>query len=527
MLGIVDDTELNRLEAAPAVVQVMDSLGRNRGGLTRAAFERFRLLAQGRRAILVLVAHQPNIEELFEQLMAEGELPKHTELFSFHLDLRRAHRLPFAKVEFEHLDWESNQDIQCANEPIRSGSLRRYFIQGSFLGTVSRDSQGSLKYVDHHNARNPWQRDYRDICWEHGDIVKRDFYDDNGTPRYRNYIDQTGRPYLSVWVNETGYEYRVVEYDVSGTIHHGDMRDANAAWLSRKLANIGQAIVFSDEPRTSFTFSIKSPNIIHIGSIHTTHYRNNVDDSEGLKTWMKPYLKNMANIDRLVFFTDTQRRDFIVDTGCEPNSTAVLPHAAPVSAGLKLQALREREPGLFVTVSRLGDDKRIIDAIRAFERVAAEYPIARYRIYGEGPERNSLQAEIDRLGLRDIVTLEGHTPNPLDQFVVAEASLLTTKYEGFGLVITESLACGTPVIAYDVIYGPRDIIINGVNGILVPSGDIDDLSKAILSVLQNRKFLGELQKSAAVSALQFDVHRWSGGWREQLSHADVFLNTVK
>lgn len=500
--------------ATAAVVQVLDSIGKNRGGLTRAVLERFRLLSEGRRAILVTVAYQPDVRTVFEELKRDGSLPDQTELLNYYEDQRQTSRRLLPRVSMPHEDWESGAPFQGAPEASAHGTQIRYFLAGTFAGLVYRDSAGILRHVDKHDENRPWIREYRDTSWIDGSVSRREYFDEQNKARFRIYIDAEKRPYLSAWVSPEGYEYRTAEHLTAGSAQHGDTRASNAAWLSRQLKVVGPAVVYTDEPRTTFALAVAAPKVFHVTSIHTTHYQNNQNNAEGIKHWANHYVDHMNNIGRLVFFTETQRRDFIRDSKFPESRAVVVPHAAPLESAARASAVA-REDSSLVTVSRLADDKRIDDAIRAFAKARKRVPSATYQIWGGGPALGGLKALIQELGLTGVVTLGGHTGEPLAKFAAASASVLTSKYEGFGLVLTESFACGTPVIAYDVIYGPRDVITEA-NGILVANGDIDALADAMVKILSDDAFRKSLQVGAVQTASSFTDSRWAEGWQETL-----------
>lgn len=495
----------------PVVVQVLDSIGKNRGGLTRAVFERFRLLSKDRRAILVTVANQNDVNLVFDDLKNEGIIPAHTELINFYADLRATDRRTLPRVSMPHEHWEKGVPYLGAKEPTQHGTMIRYFKDGSFIGLVYRDGNNKLRHVDKHFENSPWTREYRDFCID-GAICLREYYDDDNKPRFRVYIDSSERPYLSAWVTPDGYEYRTVEHLANASLHHGDTRSANAAWLQRKLSGIGKATVYTDEPRTTFALAINDPNVKHVTAIHTTHYKNNRDNLDGIKHWAKFYDQFRNNISQVIFFTETQRRDFIEDLNFSEQNTELIPHTAPLVEASSIP-MPTRDRNLFVTVSRLADDKRIDHSIRAFAKVLPNFPDARYEIWGSGPAKARLQSLIDEMGLNENVSLKGHTAEPLMQFSRAAASILTSKYEGFGLVITESFACGTPVIAYDVIYGPRDVI-SPSNGTLVPDGNIEALASAMTESLAGSWHAKS--SGARESASQYSRERWATGWLSTL-----------
>jgi glycosyltransferase involved in cell wall biosynthesis len=144
----------------------------------------------------------------------------------------------------------------------------------------------------------------------------------------------------------------------------------------------------------------------------------------------------------------------------------------------------EGEPPVVIGVGKLVYPKDFLTLIRAFAEVRQRVT-ARLLILGEGEKREALQAEIDRLGLQNEVRLQGFMSNPLPFLRAAKLFVLSSRYEGFGLVIAEALACGTPVVATDCPFGPSEILAEGKFGRLVPVGDISRLSEGILAALQD------------------------------------------
>ena len=103
---------------------------------------------------------------------------------------------------------------------------------------------------------------------------------------------------------------------------------------------------------------------------------------------------------------------------------------------------------------------------------------------------------IDEYGLEDKVKIYDYTNNPLDEFRKSRASLLTSKYEGFGLTVMESIEVGCPVISYDVRYGPSEIIEHGVNGYLVEPDNIQQFAEYMDKIVKHHyKTLQQKQNS--------------------------------
>jgi glycosyltransferase involved in cell wall biosynthesis len=137
---------------------------------------------------------------------------------------------------------------------------------------------------------------------------------------------------------------------------------------------------------------------------------------------------------------------------------------------------------VILSVGRLVPLKDHATLIRAFAQIAARTQ-ARLVILGEGPERRNIEALISDLGLGDRIELAGFVANPLPWMHAASLLAVTSLFEGFGNVIAEALACGTPVVSTNCPFGPREILADGAYGRLVPVGDAAALAAALLESL--------------------------------------------
>jgi glycosyltransferase involved in cell wall biosynthesis len=134
---------------------------------------------------------------------------------------------------------------------------------------------------------------------------------------------------------------------------------------------------------------------------------------------------------------------------------------------------------------RLVKKKNFGDLIKVFTLIYNDYPNAELTIIGEGEERNNLEKQIKSLDLENAIYLPGLVSNPYAYFSASNVFVQTSLYEGFGYVLAEAMACGTPVVAYDSKGAMREILDNGRYGILVTPGDINALKDAIIFQIQN------------------------------------------
>jgi len=161
---------------------------------------------------------------------------------------------------------------------------------------------------------------------------------------------------------------------------------------------------------------------------------------------------------------------------------------------------QKNEP-ILLGVGRLTEQKDFETLIRAFHKVQSHFG-CRLLILGEGPERSKLEALVRELGLTQKVDLPGFLQNPYSYMAHADLFILSSRFEGLPTVLIESLACGTPVVATDCISGPSEILENGQYGQLVPVGDVDALSKAIIDSIHKPKSKELLQKRAQIYSVE-------------------------
>ncbi|WP_441520751.1 glycosyltransferase [Bradyrhizobium sp. 2TAF24] len=145
-------------------------------------------------------------------------------------------------------------------------------------------------------------------------------------------------------------------------------------------------------------------------------------------------------------------------------------HALPVSR----EELAQRPP-VVMSVGRLNREKGFAALIAALPLIQSD---ARLVIYGEGPERDALQATAAELGVADRLHLAGYRDNPWPCYATARCFALASPKEAFGNVVVEALASGLPVIATRS-GGPDEILDHGRIGALVDNGDIPALADAI------------------------------------------------
>lgn len=139
-----------------------------------------------------------------------------------------------------------------------------------------------------------------------------------------------------------------------------------------------------------------------------------------------------------------------------------------------------------LAAGRFSAEKNFDALIRAFAKLRKTTP-ARLIILGEGELRPRLEALADSLGLSGDVALPGFQDNPFQYMRRAALFTLSSNHEGFGNVLIEAMACGTPVVSTDCPSGPAEILEHGKWGRLVKVGDVDALAGAMRATLAETK----------------------------------------
>ena len=166
------------------------------------------------------------------------------------------------------------------------------------------------------------------------------------------------------------------------------------------------------------------------------------------------------------------------------------------------------QPPVVLGAGRLGDQKDFSTLLRAFARLAQRRPEVRLIVLGEGKERPLLERRIAEMGLSGRAALPGYDPNPYAWIARASVFAISSRWEGFGNVAAEALACGCSVVSTDCPSGPGEILDHGKYGWLVPVGDDEAMADALDDALAHPMPVSLLKERASY----FSEDRAAEGW---------------
>ena len=165
-----------------------------------------------------------------------------------------------------------------------------------------------------------------------------------------------------------------------------------------------------------------------------------------------------------------------------------------------------------LAAGRLEKQKNFLSLIKAFALVAQHFPEWSLDIFGDGNERETLSSLIKDLGLSEVIHLMGRQSRIQEIMPDYSVFTLSSRFEGFPLVLIEALSCGLPVVSYACPCGPKDIVRDGVDGFLVPPGDETALAEHICQLIEDESLRRKMGTAALERAKEFSIEKVISLW---------------
>lgn len=250
-----------------------------------------------------------------------------------------------------------------------------------------------------------------------------------------------------------------------------------------------------------------------IGELHINraNYRNFKIEKAGLiktlfaKLWSVNLVLHLKKLDKLVVLTEKDREAWV-----ELDNVISIPDPLPF-VPQKISALDNKR---VVAIARYSHEKGIDLLLKAWAETEKGCNDWRLDVYGDG-DTTPYEQLIDTLGInRSRCALHGRTNNVEQEYVNSSLFVLSSRFEGFGMVLIEAMACGLPVVSFDCPWGPRSIISDGVDGFLAENGSPLHLSSCMLKILKNPDLLETMAKSAIINVKRFRVEIVVQQWHQ-------------
>lgn len=282
--------------------------------------------------------------------------------------------------------------------------------------------------------------------------------------------------------------------------------------LSQKLLRIRPNITISTLRREINFLNNIPDGSKKIGELHVNraNYRNfKTEKSNYLKDlfaklWANNLVGHLKKLDKLVVLT---KEDCLAWP--ELKNTCVIPDPLPFTPS-QVSPLTEKR---VIVVARYSHEKGIDLLLQAWAEIEKQCTDWRLDVFGEG-DTAPFEQLIDELTIdRNRCKLNGRINEIEQEYMKSSIAVCSSRFEGFGLVIVEAMACGLPVVSFDCLWGPHEIITNGENGLLVENGNIIKMADAINILIRNKKYREQIGKKSVVSVQQYNrsqiVQKWN------------------
>jgi len=171
-----------------------------------------------------------------------------------------------------------------------------------------------------------------------------------------------------------------------------------------------------------------------------------------------------------------------------------------------------------IAVGRYTYQKGFDMLIEAWKIVVTKNPGWKLYIYGSG-DTTYYQNLIDNSEIKNSILCMPATPCIINEYIKSSISVLSSRYEGFGMVITEAMACGLPVVSFTCPCGPKDIIKNDVDGLWVENGSITDMAKKINYLIKHNEKRIQMGKQARINVERFRLEKIGLQWQKLIESA--------
>lgn len=188
-------------------------------------------------------------------------------------------------------------------------------------------------------------------------------------------------------------------------------------------------------------------------------------------------------VDFLIAQSVGMKEDLLQHYGFNPQKIEVIYNPVSQSIVNKSPYLDKKKNKEIYYIGKLTPQKGLHFLINSFTECIEKCPDLTLNVVGDGPLRSELESLVLTLGLEKKVIFRGFTKDIVSCYSKASVVVLTSLYEGFPNVLVESISVGTPVVSFDCPSGPKEIILDDVNGYLVPTGDIEYLTNKMLQAI--------------------------------------------
>ena len=249
-----------------------------------------------------------------------------------------------------------------------------------------------------------------------------------------------------------------------------------------------------------------------IGELHVnrSNYRNFIGNDSNIikrqfaRLWMNNLIGHLKQLDRMVVLTESAKKDW-----SELSNVTLIPDPLPFMVDEVSSLIFKR----VICIGRYDFDKGNDLLLNAWARVEKQVPEWILDIYGNGNTEAYQQLMVQQGIDSSRCHLHGPITEVKKEYLQSSLFVLPSRYEGFGLVLIEAMACGLPVVSFDCENGPRNIIRDGQNGFLVQPFDVNTLAERLLTLIRDEELRQKMGAEARQSSRQYQIEDIALRWK--------------
>ena len=222
------------------------------------------------------------------------------------------------------------------------------------------------------------------------------------------------------------------------------------------------------------------------------------------KLWMRNLVSHLKRLDRFVVLTEEDKALWT-----ELNNVIVIPD--PLAFHIDdISPLTNKR---VIAVGRYVYQKGFDLLLQAWAKIENQHSDWELVVYGMG-DRDPYEQIIDDLRIdRSRCHLRGSTPDIKKEYLNSSLFVFSSRFEGFGMVLIEAMACGLPVVSFDCPCGPKDIVRHEEDGLLVPSSDTDSLADAMHKLMSDDVLRKDMASKAIINVRRFQLNEIAQRWK--------------
>lgn len=294
--------------------------------------------------------------------------------------------------------------------------------------------------------------------------------------------------------------------------------------LTKTLIQVDADIVISTLRRElNFITKIRDKSI-KIGEFHVTRYQYGAEALHSAspiirlikKRWAKSFIHNLMKLKTVVLLTHESAIDFP-----ELSNITVIPNPISTPINGKSADLSAKKA---IAVGRYAPQKGFDLLIAAWRLVVDQHPDWVLNIYGEGDLKEELENQIKELNLTKHCFLQKTTSEIVEKYQASSLFILSSRYEGLPLVLGEAMSYGLASVAFSCPCGPKDMITNGVDGLLVNNGNYKEMAEKIIQLIEHPDQREKIGMQAQMTAKKYTIEQIAKQW-DDLFHTFLKENS--